>query len=283
VQEAVKHALLHPDLNQAAQLIDRHALELLYQGEVQTVLDWFASLPESVMRSRPMIWISKAWALAVTWREDVHEEVENLLQKAESCLIESKAADNLVKMVRGHAASIQAILIQSPVARGHDPQKLITLALESLVHEATGEKDRALVPLKNAVIHAAQGGFVRIFVDEGPPIARLLYEAVTRGIVPDYARRLLAAFPVAEPERADPAETQALNSGLVEPLSERELEVLELIAKGLTNPEIASRLFLTLNTVKTHARNIYGKLGVHNRTQAVARSQELGLLPRSRV
>jgi len=66
---------------------------------------------------------------------------------------------------------------------------------------------------------------------------------------------------------------------LIEPLSERELEVLQLIAEGLTNREIASRLFVSLNTVKAHTRNIYGKLGVHNRTQAVAKAQNLGVLP----
>jgi LuxR family maltose regulon positive regulatory protein len=66
---------------------------------------------------------------------------------------------------------------------------------------------------------------------------------------------------------------------LIEPLSERELEVLQLIAEGLSNPEIASRLYLSLNTVKVHSRNIYGKLGVHNRTQAVAKARALGVLP----
>ena len=66
---------------------------------------------------------------------------------------------------------------------------------------------------------------------------------------------------------------------LVEPLSERELEVLQLIAEGLTNQEVATRLFLTLNTVKVHTRNIYGKLGVNNRTQAVAQARALGILP----
>jgi LuxR family maltose regulon positive regulatory protein len=66
---------------------------------------------------------------------------------------------------------------------------------------------------------------------------------------------------------------------LIEPLSERELEVLQLIAEGLTNPEIASRFFLSLHTIKVHTRNIYGKLGVHNRTQAVARARALGILP----
>ena len=133
--------------------------------------------------------------------------------------------------------------------------------------------------LGQALALAQPGGFVRIFIDEGPPMARLLYEAVTRGIAPDYARRLLSAFPVAEPEQTSPSKTQAPKSELIEPLSERELEVLELIAEGLTNQEIASRLFLALNTVKAHSSNIYGKLGVHSRTQAVARARALGLLP----
>jgi LuxR family maltose regulon positive regulatory protein len=110
-------------------------------------------------------------------------------------------------------------------------------------------------------------------------MARLLHEALTRGIAPDYARRLLSAFPIAETEQTAPSTTQAPKSELVESLSERELEVLQLVAEGLTNPEIASRLFLSLNTVKAHTRNIYGKLGVHNRTQAVARARALGLLP----
>jgi LuxR family maltose regulon positive regulatory protein len=91
---------------------------------------------------------------------------------------------------------------------------------------------------------------------------------------------LLAAFPVAESEQTGPSKTQPPKSELIEPLSERELEVLQLIAAGLTNSEIASRLFLSPNTVKVHTHNIYGKLNVHSRTQAIARSQELGLLPR---
>ena len=122
-------------------------------------------------------------------------------------------------------------------------------------------------------------GYIRTFADRGPPMARLLYKAATRGIAPDYARRLLATFPIAEPEQTDPSKTQASKPELVEPLSERELEVLQLIAEGLTNQEIASRLFLSLNTVKVHTRNIYGKLGAHSRTQAVARARALGVLP----
>jgi DNA-binding CsgD family transcriptional regulator len=126
---------------------------------------------------------------------------------------------------------------------------------------------------------AEPSGFFRAFVDEGPPMAHLLYEALSRGIVPDYIRQLLGAFPDVELEQAGQPSAQAPEPDLIEPLSEREIEALQLIAEGLTNSEIASRLFLSLNTIKVHARNIYGKLGVHSRTRAVARAQALGLLP----
>ena len=110
-------------------------------------------------------------------------------------------------------------------------------------------------------------------------MAHLLYEALSREIAPDYVSQLLAAFPIDEPEQTDPTKSQVPESELVEPLSEREIEVLQLIAEGLTNPEIAARLYLSLNTVKVHTRNIYGKLGVNNRTGAVARARALGILP----
>jgi len=153
------------------------------------------------------------------------------------------------------------------------------LLLQALSRQAGGEPDRAMAALERALTLAEPGGFVRAFVAEGPPMGRLLYEALTRGIAPAYARRLLAAFPVANPEQPDAsAKTRESQSALIEPLSGRELEVLELIAQGLTNPEIASRLFLALNTVKAHTRNIYGKLGVNNRTQASARARAQGLL-----
>jgi LuxR family maltose regulon positive regulatory protein len=152
------------------------------------------------------------------------------------------------------------------------------LALQALAQEAQGNIPLALAPLERALALAEPEGYVRVFVSEGQPMARLLYEGLSRGIAPDYVRQLSAAFPDIEPDQIGPPKTQVPESELVEPLSEREIEVLQLIAEGLTNQEVATRLYLSLHTVKVHARNIYGKLGVKNRTQAVARGKALGIL-----
>jgi LuxR family maltose regulon positive regulatory protein len=177
------------------------------------------------------------------------------------------------------ATKLSQRLLETAERRGHTARAIELLNLQALAFQAGGDTNQAITALEQALTLAKPGGFIRTFVDEGPPMARLLYEAVTRGVATDYARRLLAAFPVTEPEQTDLSKKQAPESDLIEPLSERELEVLELIAEGLTNPEIASRLFLSLHTIKVHARNIYGKLGVHNRTQAVTRARALGVLP----
>jgi LuxR family maltose regulon positive regulatory protein len=178
------------------------------------------------------------------------------------------------------AIGLLGSLLQAAEEAKRTGSVLQILALQALAHEAQGNIAAALVPLERALTLAEPEGYCQLFVDEGPPMAHLLYEALGRGMAPAYVRRLLAAFPVAEPEPVGPSSSQTQESELIEPLSEREREVLQLVAEGLTNREIASRLFLSLNTVKGHTRNIYGKLTVHSRTQAIARSQELGLLPR---
>ncbi|NIW45813.1 MAG: LuxR family transcriptional regulator, partial [Gammaproteobacteria bacterium] len=153
---------------------------------------------------------------------------------------------------------------------------LILLALVLSAQEKTG---RALGYLERAISIGEPEGYIRIFVDEGPPMAQLLYEALSRGIAPEYVQRLLAAFPDAEQEEVGTTKAQVDQSGLIEPLSEREIEVLQLIAMGLTNQVVAARLVLSPHTVKAHTRNIYSKLAVNNRTQAVDRARTLGILP----
>jgi LuxR family maltose regulon positive regulatory protein len=174
------------------------------------------------------------------------------------------------------ALAILRPLLQVTEAGGWAMFVIETLALESLAFQALGDVDRALCCLERAFSLAEPEGFVRIFVDKGQPLAQLLYQAAERGIAPEYAGRLLAAFPAVE--SLPPAPSRSSRE-MIEPLTEREREVLLLIAEGLSNREIAQRLFLSLTTVKTHTYNIYGKLGVHSRTQAVAKAGALGILP----
>ena len=109
-------------------------------------------------------------------------------------------------------------------------------------------------------------------------MACLLYEALSHQIVPGYIQQLLAAFPTVEPEQEASFQDLDPGSQLIERLSEREIEVLQLIAGGFSNQEIANKLYLSLNTVKVHTRNIYGKLCVNNRTSAVTKAQALGII-----
>lgn len=157
-------------------------------------------------------------------------------------------------------------------AAGRVGNTLVILILQALALQMEGDGEQALSALKHALSLAEPEGYVRTFVDEGEPMVRLLRCALTRGIAPSYVSRLLAALG----ERAPAASPVA--QALVEPLTERELEVLRLIAAGLSNQEIAHELVVALSTVKSHVNHTYGKLGVKSRTQAVARAQELDLV-----
>jgi LuxR family maltose regulon positive regulatory protein len=151
--------------------------------------------------------------------------------------------------------------------------------LQALVLKSLGDASHANYSLDRALELAQIGGFFHIFIDEGPPMALLLNEALSQGIAPDFVRRLLSEFPVVESEASGQSVSLASKEKFIEPLSDREIEVLHHIAKGLTNQEIATRLYLSLNTVKVHTRNIYGKLLVNSRTQAIARARASGILP----
>jgi len=162
-------------------------------------------------------------------------------------------------------------------ARGWQDERLKVLVLQAVALEAHGEQDQAVQLLCDALALAEPGGFIRLFVDEGKPMAHLLSEAEAIGVMPDSIGKLLAVCEAEEQKRENnsyPPPAQPL----IEPLSPRELEVLHLMAQGRSNQEISERLFLALSTVKGHNRNIFGKLQVQRRTEAVARARELGLL-----
>jgi LuxR family maltose regulon positive regulatory protein len=150
--------------------------------------------------------------------------------------------------------------------------------LRALALQTQGDADQAVASLEQALALAKPGGYVRAFVEEGAPMARLLYAAAERGIEQEYVGRLLVAFPDATLSPTEHARSARLKAKMVEPLSEREIEVLSLIADGLSNRQVAQRLVISPNTVRVHTSNIYSKLGVTNRTQAVTKARGLGIL-----
>jgi LuxR family maltose regulon positive regulatory protein len=168
-----------------------------------------------------------------------------------------------------------ARLLDMAQAKGLVATHIGALILQALALQAQGEDRRALAALERALSLAEPEGYVRAFIAEGPPMGELLRQAAARGIRPDYAGKLLAAL---GSETADQPGTSPPDSSLLEPLSKRELQVLRLWAAHLSSIDIAEELVISVSTVRSHIKSIYGKLGVHSRREAVARAQALGLL-----
>ncbi|RIK40261.1 MAG: hypothetical protein DCC55_15650 [Chloroflexi bacterium] len=158
-------------------------------------------------------------------------------------------------------------------------EQLKFLLLQSQVHWRQGDLASALAALRTALHLAEPGRFIRSFVDGGPAVAELLQTFVQQAGAAEYAQRLLAAFPRPQNDGAAAAMAFPRRTSLVEPLSDRELEVLALVAAGHSNREIGAQLFIEVGTVKRHITNIFGKLGATSRTQAIAVARQLGVLP----
>jgi LuxR family maltose regulon positive regulatory protein len=170
------------------------------------------------------------------------------------------------------AQSLLARLAPAAVAGGRTGRLIEILVLQALALRQA-DRGRTLKLLEQAVVLAEPAGYVRTFLDEGQSLAELIHELTRRGgPAQAYAARLLSGFSFA----AEPG--AHLATPLPEPLTDRELEVLRLLAAGLSNEEIARRLQVTYGTVKTHVHNIYGKLGADSRVRAVALARELHLL-----
>jgi len=175
-------------------------------------------------------------------------------------------------MARGRFA--EALSTLSELIRAHEQigrmRALIEdLALQALCLRALGRSDEAVRALARTLLLGEQEGFARVFIQEGPPMAALLRTVGAQGHSPEYVRRLLDVF----------GETPTPQAAILDQLSERELEVLRLVAEGLNNTDIAAELVIAHSTVKTHVNRIYSKLGVSTRTQAVARARQLQILP----
>ncbi len=223
-----------------------------------------------------------------------HAQVQALLQIGEVIAAAQVAQDHAlplahawVLLARGQALQahecLSAFLLASR-ASAPASEVLRALLLDALALHVFDTPAAALAVLEEAMAMAEPQGCVRTFVDLGGPMRRLL-EMAREGARPRYAAMLLEAMQahlaVIAPGMPKPAQVQELTGttgALTEPLSQRELEILTLIYKGLSNQEIGQRLFLSLSTVKWHNQNIFGKLDVQRRTEAVARALELNLL-----
>jgi LuxR family maltose regulon positive regulatory protein len=187
----------------------------------------------------------------------------------------SQARVHLAKGDPAAALKALAPLRREFEERKWEDERLKVMVLQSLALQAQGETNEAVQLLADSLRMAEPAGYIRLFVDEGKSMALLLSETAARGMMVEYIAKLQSVFEAEERKNKDdlPAAQR-----LIEPLSQRELEVLRLIAQGLSNREISERLFLALVTVKGHNQRIFGKLQVQRRTEAVARARELGLL-----
>jgi LuxR family maltose regulon positive regulatory protein len=168
-------------------------------------------------------------------------------------------------------------LYQQVEAKDRNNDKLKLIVLNAVALYLHGKKENAVQLLVNVLTLTEPEDCIRIYVDEGLPMFSLLSEINTQRIKPDYIARILSAFKT-EKKYSNDKTILSLSQPLIDPLSQRELEVLQLITEGLTNREIGERLFIALDTVKGHNRRIFDKLNVENRAQAIKKARNLKLL-----
>jgi LuxR family maltose regulon positive regulatory protein len=249
-------------------------------------LDEMVTLTRSLMPAAPQLAESaRAWLwLRLGRLENVERWGRHLTLDAQVAITSTTASEwliwahwLLIQKKTGEALTILRQLVSLTENSGHRTIYLTAQLLSAVAHNAQGKLQEAHQTLAQVLKQAEPEGYVRLFVDAGLPVARLLYQAIEHDLSPAYAQRLLAAFPETDwspqPDRPTPA-----TADLIEPLSDRELEVLRLIDQGLSNSEIAAKLVLSTGTVKVHSHNIFSKLGVSNRTQAVSKARALGLI-----
>jgi ATP/maltotriose-dependent transcriptional regulator MalT len=250
------------------------ALGLLGEAERRYVSDFFPNVrPVPALMAR--VWITQGRAgEALTWARERGLSADDDLSYLREFEHLTLARLLLAQHHDERAAQFLRRLLPAAEQGGRTGSVIEILILASLAHQALGGTPTALATLERAVRLAEPEGYLRVFTGEGPALAALLKAAARTGTAPAYARRLLAAVTAPGPSRTTvPA--------LIEPLSERELHVLRLLGTDLNGPAIARELTVSLNTMRTHTKNIYTKLAVTSRRAAVRRAAELGLLPRA--
>lgn len=266
----------------AAEGYPEGALELIDEAERFYVSDFFPNVrPVAALRAR--LWIASSQLRnALGWARQAGVSVDDELSYVREfehitlarLLLARAKADRTGTPVREVLILLER-LGQAAAEGSRSGSMIEILVLEALALQIQGDTTAALGPLGRALTEAEPEGYVHLLIEEGPPMTSLLREAARRGIAPVYVGELLAAgdgFAGTAPKK----------QCLIEPLSERELDVLRLLKSDLNGPDIARELMVSLNTMRTHTKNIYTKLGVNNRQAAVRRAQELDLLSRTR-
>jgi LuxR family maltose regulon positive regulatory protein len=251
------------------------AVELLDEAERLYVSDFFPHVrPVAAIRARA--WIAQGrLEEALRWQREsglsVDDELSYLREFEHIAL-----ARLLLALHAGDNATLGLLdRLLEAAERGGRNGSVIEISILQAVANRHSDVDVALIPLERALTLAAPEGYARLFINEGQPMEALLKAALKRRIAPVFARKLLAAF-------GRPEEKPQVHPDLIEPLSERELDVLRLLRSDLGGPDIARELMVSENTMRTHTKNIYEKLGVNSRRSAVRRAEELDLLARSR-
>jgi len=266
------------------------AFALLDEAERQYVRNPLPDRPIAALKAR--LWIRQGQLTeARSWVREQHLSPDDDLSYLREfdhltlarVLIAEYQTDRVDDALRA-ALSLLQRLLQAAEAGGRNGSVIEILMLQAFAHHAQGNTPSAITSLERALSLAEPEGYVQLFVDEGELVrllimdCRMLIEKRKRGQdhkLISYADKLLAAFTPTSPL---PSEIRNQQSAMVEPLSERELEVLKLLGTDLSGPDIARKLSVSLNTVRTHTKNIYSKLGANNRRAAIRRAEELGLL-----
>ena len=258
------------------------ALELLDEAERFYVGDFFPDVrPVAAVRAR--IWIlAGSWPQALDWARgrglSAQDDLVYLREFEHITLARVLFAQSSADGTRSAVEEVATFLERLGIAAeqgGRFGSLLEILILRALCDHRLGNAAEAMTRLQRALHLAEPQGYVRMFVAEGAPMAALLRATADRGRTSAQVVGLLAAI------NTPTARTKAVVRGVIEPLSDRELEVLRLLGSDLNGPDIARRLFLSLNTVRTHTSNIYAKLGVNDRRAAVRRAGELDLMSRT--
>ena len=257
------------------------ALDLLNEAERLYMGDFFPNVrPVPALRAR--VWIAQGrLGEALGWAHEqglsVDDDLSYLREFEHITLarvLVARYQEERADVSIHEATRLLERLLLAAEEGGRTGRVIEILVLRALARQTLGDTPAALACLEPAMTLAEPEGYVRVFIDEGLPMASLLRAAAKQGITPSYVRRLLAAGTTAE-------DNSPAKQALIEPLSERELDVLRLLGTELDGPAIARELMVSLNTVRTHTKHIYAKLAVTNRRAAVRRAAELDL-PRTR-